>query len=438
MQIVSKPINIVIAGGNYAGLSAAKNLYIRLLATNPDYDGTKQAPLNPNVKITLIDRRNGFIHYLGMTRGISQPEYGSKLWLPYSDLPWLQHSSIVLKKNIISRITPTHVELADDDEHVAFDYLVIALGQSRNAPIGVASSTKAEYLEAMSKYQTSVKNAQSIVVVGGGAVGTELVADIKSDYPQKDVTLIHSRDLPIPGPFMDEFRHHVVDILRSLGVNTVFGERVIDEASEVESFSSQPHKYAGIFPELVDSVKCNATMTTSSGRVFQADLVFNTLGAKTKAPLVNLPSSTDAPIFSPTGIRVTGSMQIDDPKYPNIFAVGDVCNRDLVKLAGAAVSTGNLAGINIAKLVSALSGEQVELDMGSRGRGRGEKDGQCSAPLYGQMKLVLGEHNAVIHKGDGVIPPEVAKTMVAPDMKLGKALKHMFIGTFPVNREQRD
>ncbi|KAJ1938055.1 hypothetical protein GGF37_004956, partial [Kickxella alabastrina] len=64
MQTVSKPINIVIAGGNYAGLSAAKNLYIKLLATNSDYDGTKQAPPNPNVKITLIDRRNGFIHYL--------------------------------------------------------------------------------------------------------------------------------------------------------------------------------------------------------------------------------------------------------------------------------------------------------------------------------------------------------------------------------------
>ncbi|KAI7824924.1 hypothetical protein BX661DRAFT_199456 [Kickxella alabastrina] len=237
---------------------------------------------------------------------------------------------------------------------------------------------------------------------------------------------------------MDEFRHHVVDILRSLGVNTVFGERVIDEESEIESFSSQPHKYAGIVPELVDSIKRNATITTSSGRVFQVDLVFNTLGAKTKVPLVDLPSSTDAPIFSPTGIRVTGSMQINDPKYPNIFAVGDVCNRDLVKLAGAAVSTGGRAGINIAKLVSALSGEQVELDVGSRGRGRGEKGGQRSAPLYGHMKLILGEYNAVIHKGDGVIPPEVAKTMVAPDMKLGKVLKHMFIGTFPVNGEQRD
>ncbi|KAI7824923.1 hypothetical protein BX661DRAFT_199455 [Kickxella alabastrina] len=127
MQTVSKPINIVIAGGNYAGLSATKNLYIKLLATNSDYDGTKQAPPNPNIKITLIDRRNG-------------------------DLPWLQHSSIAVKKNIISRITPTHVGLADDDKHVAFDYLVIALGQSRYAPIGVASSTKTEYLEAMSKY----------------------------------------------------------------------------------------------------------------------------------------------------------------------------------------------------------------------------------------------------------------------------------------------
>ncbi|KAJ1817323.1 hypothetical protein LPJ75_001750 [Coemansia sp. RSA 2598] len=451
MHLVAKPVRIAVAGGNFAGLNAVKSLYLQLLATNPDYDGTKQAPPNPNVNITLIDRKDGFVHYLGMTRGLTQPEYGSKLWVPYSDMPWLQHPSITIKKSIISRITPTHIELADASENIEFDYLVIALGQSRNAPIGVASSTRSEYLEAMGKYQTSIKEAKSIAVVGGGAVGTELAADIKSDYPDKHVTLVHSRDLPIAGPFKDEFRNHVVDVLKALGVNTVFGERVVEETSTTEAFAPQPPKHSDILSELVDSVKRNATLKTSSGRVIEADLVFNTLGFKTKAPLVDLPSSTDAPIFSPSGIRVNSCLQVDDPKYPNIFAAGDVNNRGLVKLAGAAANSGTVAGKNIAKLMRAKDGEDAVLDIaggrgGRSGRGAGGDAGRGGrgsgqhgvsdrgAPEYGGIKLVLGEHHAVIQKGEEVVPPEIAKNMVAPDIKLGKATKNLCINAFPISK----
>ncbi|KAJ2724298.1 hypothetical protein GGI07_002072 [Coemansia sp. Benny D115] len=437
MHAVEKTVRIAIAGGNYAGLNALKGLYLNLLATNADYDGTKQAPPNPNIKITLVDRRDGFVHYLGLTRGITQPEYGSKLWLPYKDMPWVQHPSITVKKGIVSRITPTHIELADK-ETVEFDYLVIALGQSRNAPIGVSSSTKEEYLDAMDAYQKSVKTAESIVVVGGGAVGSELVADIKTDYPDKDVTLVHSRDLPVAGPFKDEFRHHVVDVFRLLGVSTIFGERVVEETAETTVVGSPANpKHAALLPELMDSVKRNVTLTTSSGRIIKADLAFNTLGVKTKAALVDLPSSTDTPVFSSNGIRVTGTMQIDDPQYQHIFAVGDVSNKDVVKLAGAAASAGMLAGANVAKLVMASGAEPIELDVAGRGGkgGKGGKKGKGGPSEYGRMKLVLGEHNAVIQNGTEVIAPEEAKSMVAPDIKLGKATKSMFISTYPRRKD---
>ncbi|KAJ2647071.1 hypothetical protein IW137_001450 [Coemansia sp. RSA 1287] len=425
MHLVNSPIRIAIAGGNYGGLGALKSLYLNLLATNPDYDGSKQAPPNPNVKITLIDRRDGFVHYLGMTRGLSQPDYARKLWVPYTEMPWLQHPSITIKKDIISRITPTHVELVNSSEHVEFDYLVVAMGQSRNAPIGVAASTRSEYLQAMEKYFSAISDAQTIAVVGAGAVGTELAADLKTDYPDKEVILIHSRELPIPGPFMDEFRHEAVRVLHKLGVKTMFGQRVVDESAAQEDFSLEHVKHANILPELIDSVKRNATLVTSTGAKVHADLVFNCLGTKNKSPLIHLPSSSsDAPIFSSSGIRINSHMQIDDSKYPHIFAVGDISNRAAVaKYAGAAVKSGNVAGSNIAKLIRA-KGERVELgNMGKRRDGGGG--------VYSTMKLVLGEHNMVIQSEDGVIPPEMAAKMSSPDIKLSKALKDMAIGKFP-------
>lgn len=38
--------------------------------------------------------------------------------------------------------------------------------------------------------------AKNIAVIGGGAVGVELATDIKSYYPEKSVTLVHSRTPP--------------------------------------------------------------------------------------------------------------------------------------------------------------------------------------------------------------------------------------------------
>ncbi|KAJ1662610.1 hypothetical protein IW140_005725 [Coemansia sp. RSA 1813] len=438
MPIIRSPIRIAVAGGNFGGLNAVKSLYLNLLATNPDYDGTEQAPPNPDVKITLIDRKDGFVHYLGITRGLSQPEYSRKLWIPYRDMPWLQHSSIEIKKRIISRITSTHVEFADSSEHVEFDYLVVALGQSRNAPIGVAASTRDEYLAAMEKYQMSIRDAKSIVVVGGGAVGTELAADLKTDYPHKEITLVHSRELPVPGPFKDEFRKEVVRVLHMIGVNTMFGERVVDEkSSEQEDFS--PHgssKYTDVLPELVDTVKRNATLVTSSGYTVEADLVFNCLGIKSKAPLIDLPSSTDQSIFASNGIRIRAeTMQLDDPQYDHIFAVGDITNRNKVKLAGAAANGGRTAGDSISAIIRAeRGGEQdtvtrhtANMAMGGRKGGRG------GSSIYGKIKLVLGDHHAVSQMGDEVLPTEQAMNYISPDIKLGKVIKSLAIGSFPTH-----
>ena len=39
-----------------------------------------------------------------------------------------------------------------------------------------------------------VAKSNRIVVIGGGAVGVELVGEIASGYPNKNVTLMHNRE----------------------------------------------------------------------------------------------------------------------------------------------------------------------------------------------------------------------------------------------------
>lgn len=69
--------------------------------------------------------------------------------------------------------------------------------------------------------QENVKSARKIVVVGGGAVGIELAADIKSFYP---VTLVHSRGRLLNnfGPRLHEY---VLNVFRRLEIETILGER---------------------------------------------------------------------------------------------------------------------------------------------------------------------------------------------------------------------
>ena len=66
-------------------------------------------------------------------------------------------------------------------------------------------------------YQKGVQEAASIVIVGGGAVGVQMATDLKEIYPEKNVTLVHSRDrlMPLYHPKMDEI---IRDRFKELGV----------------------------------------------------------------------------------------------------------------------------------------------------------------------------------------------------------------------------
>ena len=72
--------------------------------------------------------------------------------------------------------------------------------------------------------QKSIETAETIAVIGGGAVGVELAGDIASYYPKKDVTLIHSRERLLPR-FGRKLHEHVFDVFSKLGVRMILGQR---------------------------------------------------------------------------------------------------------------------------------------------------------------------------------------------------------------------
>ncbi|KAJ1753198.1 hypothetical protein LPJ79_000651 [Coemansia sp. RSA 1821] len=340
-------INIVVAGGNYAGLNAVRHLYSTLIASAKA----------PKVNITLVDRRDGFLHYIGITRGITEPHFGQKLWVPYTNVPWLQHPQITIKQATVQGVHPQHIELASG-EQLRFSHLIVALGQSRFAPIGASSPTKHDFEQQLHAAFAQIKQAHRIAVVGAGAVGIEMAADIKSDFPDKSVTLVHSRELPLPGPFSDELRHKVVDILQNqLQIDLVLGQRVVAQDPPSEDMAYSWDKQATTPPEQVSSMVSAAAaaadnislaLSGASGQhKMQSDCVLRCLGTLNQHHLLHLPDQ----VVSKAGIRVLDTLQIDDPAYSHIYACGDICARNVVKLAGVAMYDAYVAATNIARSI---------------------------------------------------------------------------------------
>jgi len=75
---------------------------------------------------------------------------------------------------------------------VPFAILVLATGSIWPKPIDWPT-TRAGVEEFLRGHRESVKTAQSVVVAGGGAVGLEIVGEIKHYYPVSGTTITRGR-----------------------------------------------------------------------------------------------------------------------------------------------------------------------------------------------------------------------------------------------------
>ena len=69
---------------------------------------------------------------------------------------------------------------------IDYEYLVIATGCTAELPWRVGWKSEDEGISALQDQQRRFKNAEDIVVIGGGAAGVELARDVKSHFPAKN------------------------------------------------------------------------------------------------------------------------------------------------------------------------------------------------------------------------------------------------------------
>lgn len=179
---------------------------------------------------------------------------------------------------------------------------------------------------------------------------TEFATDIKEVFPNKSVTLLHSRDRLMP-IYAQGLHDAIAERCEALGVRLILGERVLKWPEN---------------PQVVDGK--TKVVKTSKGTEIAGDLVLVCTGTK---PTVKFMKKIDDGTIASNGcVRVKDTLQIRTESetrtgsFDHMFAVGDCADTTAIRAGHMAFAMGGLAGRNVLRLIDAREkNETPELEI---------------------------------------------------------------------------
>ncbi|KAK3303902.1 uncharacterized protein B0T15DRAFT_494401 [Chaetomium strumarium] len=345
--------NIVVVGAAFAGYFAARFLAGSL-------------PRNGRYRVVVVEPHSHFHFTWVLPRFCVVEGHEHKAFIPYTPAFFARGPKGMVRwvRDRVTSVQRGYVILRSG-EQIPYEFLIIATGStvgnstSEGLPSRVGSEDKEKGVELLKAMQARIKAATRIVVAGGGAAGVELATDAKDQYPDKSVTLVHSRQA-VMHRFGAGLQKATMEALERLGIEVVLGERVDLGSVDGES------------------------ITLSSGRRIECDCFINCTGQR---PASGLIANVAPQAISPSGhIRVKPTLQIDDDSLPNVFVCGDVAE------TGAPNPNGRLA-MRQAEIAS----DNVVLMV------RGKEPKYTYTPAWGDgvIKLTLGLDRSITHFWDG-------------------------------------
>jgi len=266
--------SLVVVGGGYVGVELAQGL-------------------SETFDVTLIDPRDAFVHAPAMLRALVDGSVRDQALIPYDKA--LKGAQLVKAKAVEVK---QNAVVTETGEEIAADYIVLSPGASNGGIFKPADEGIDAFRAAQTKVEGQIKDAGSIVIVGAGAVGTELAGEIAHAYPKKSLTLISADARLFPG-FPAKLGAGLAAKLGKMGVDVVLGRRVSDLKSTTDP-------YAG-------------AVTLDDGRTLTADLIVPAIGSKPRTDLFEgLPGMQKAPDG-----RVKVDSYMRPSSWPNVFAAGD-------------------------------------------------------------------------------------------------------------------
>ncbi|ODQ80426.1 hypothetical protein BABINDRAFT_166757 [Babjeviella inositovora NRRL Y-12698] len=379
---------IIIIGGSYAGLSALKALVGKL---SPSLTSAT------SVTITLLEPKTGIINLLGLPKSIVDSSFADDIYSPLHQYN-MKFDSIRIadKEDGRTDITATKLSLSNQETHsefltvnfiqtkcskltakeahyvdpvsnqpaiLKFDYCVLASGRARpDVPFDPISKAhhicnKEDFLKQQRQQQDLIEKANTVTVIGGGALGIETAGELLQQYGKvKKIRLIHPYPRLLPEPVLknDEFRDKILEQLVKLGCEVLMELRVVAERANGNLKIQSPKGEYEIESELnywCHSYVNNLEPLSNNLELFEDCLTGKEhLNPKRRCANVN---------------EFLQLAPISDPKnlFEKIYAVGDLVALPILKTSGGAVYMGGLAAGNIAMQILGNSEDLTEFPL---------------------------------------------------------------------------
>ncbi|KAF6839143.1 hypothetical protein CMUS01_04390 [Colletotrichum musicola] len=347
------PFKVFVAGTSYAGLSTTLNL---LDLSRGEQPRLAHAPYehhpdftNVPLEITIADERDGFFHLIGSPLAFADANYAAKSWVKFQDIPSLQRPNVRFVQGSVTKVDPAtktatvldHVT-KEPQEHT-YDFFIGASGLRRQFPAAPQSLTRKQFLLEAENHIHNVRNApDGVVVVGGGAVGIEMAAELKLVEPNTKVTLVHSRDKLLSSEGLsDECKDKALELTLEAGVEVLLGHRLKETRKLDEPAVNGRARYEVEFTNGHKIVASEVVMAISRS---VPSTEYLPAAARDEEGYVKIHPSL---VFSG-----------DIPNASDHIAVGDIGLWSGIKRCGTAMHQGHMAAINAHQLMLAkLTGQ---------------------------------------------------------------------------------
>lgn len=173
--------HIVIIGGSYAGINAAKLVF-----------GHK----NQSVNVTLISSSTNAYFNVSTPRLIVEPDKIDKTLFPV-EKTLKKYSNGVDYRFVLGKVVSTNfnnysliVEIDKTRQTIDYDYLIVASGSRTYNPAFKLDDNYQDTVDAIKKLNRSTKCAKKIIILGGGATGVETAGELGFLYgKEKEIVL---------------------------------------------------------------------------------------------------------------------------------------------------------------------------------------------------------------------------------------------------------